>query len=463
LLSLVILILSTVVLCAQSSFVPRKIIFTGLRKTKRAIVAREIPFSVGTPILVEDTARFFQTAAYNIFNTRLFNYVQCRVDSLQADSSGHSTGIVRIQLHERWYTFPSPIFELADRNFNEWWYDRNADLRRVNLGVRFLQKNVRGRNEDLTLIVQGGFTRKLDVTYFFPYIDRRQTWGLKLSGSFANNKDVAVRSVGNRLIYRRDEESFGRERWMGNLQFSHRKSIYGYHYIDFFYQYNRISDFIAGYNDSYFSKGLPYQRYGEVRYSFLADRRNVRYFATRGYAFSAMAGRIGLLPADNFNLWYIRGTLATYKAVSERLYFASRVEMELSNPQNQPYLGTRSLGYENRFVRGYERYIMEGAVNGYSRNTLRYKILGRKFNARWVPLKQFQFVPLDVYITAFGDAGVVQNPHVLPENKRLVNTILAGYGLGINIVSFYDVVFRAEYSRNIHHDSGVYFSFLTDI
>ena len=80
-----------------------------------------------------------------------------------------------------------------------------------------------------------------------------------------------------------------------------------------------------------------------------------------------------------------------------------------------------------------------------------------------MPLKQFQFMPMDVYVTAFGDAGYVKNLNVLPENTRLVNTLLVGYGLGLNFVTFYDIVFRTEFSLNRQGDSGLYFSFLSDI
>ncbi|HOY96159.1 MAG TPA: hypothetical protein PK509_10495, partial [Catalimonadaceae bacterium] len=71
--------------------------------------------------------------------------------------------------------------------------------------------------------------------------------------------------------------------------------------------------------------------------------------------------------------------------------------------------------------------------------------------------------PVDVYISPFVDAGYVRNAFVLEENKRLINTPLLGYGVGLNFVTFYDVVFRAEYSMTRHGDKGLYLSFLSDI
>ena len=154
-------------LFAQLSFTPQKVFFHGLKRSKTAIVSRELAFIPGRAILLQDTADFFKKSCFNIFNTTLFNYCTYRVDSGYTDSSGHSFGQIHFRVSERWYTFPVPIFELADRNFNEWWYDRNADFNRVNIGLKLIQKNVRGRNEELILLGQGGFTRRFDFSYFF--------------------------------------------------------------------------------------------------------------------------------------------------------------------------------------------------------------------------------------------------------------------------------------------------------
>jgi len=447
---------------AQSVFIPTKIIFKGLKRTKLSIVQREVVFKQRERILIDDTSTFFHKSERNIFNTRLFNFCRYSVDSIKTDSTGNVTGHVTFSVSERWYTFPTPIFELADRNFNEWWYDRKADIRRVNIGMRFVQRNVRGRNEDLTLSVQGGFTKRFDFAYAFPYLDKNQVFGLRLRASFANNKDVAVRSEGNRLVFKRDEKSFGRERMSAGFQISARRNIYDYHYFDLNYNFNRITDTIFFQNPNYFL-GYGFQRYTEIRYSFVSDHRNFRNFATTGYLANVGITRYGLLPVDNFTLWSARISASKYHSVRSWLFLASKIDFEWSQNKKQPYLGTRVMGFENRFVRGYERYVIEGNVNVYMRNTVRFKFLSRKYEAHWSPLQQFRHIPVDLYFSPFIDAGYIHNSFIPPENRRLANTALLGYGVGINMVTFYDVVFRAEYSLTRHGDHGLYFSFLSDI
>ncbi|MCU7375765.1 hypothetical protein PEC18_34350 [Paucibacter sp. O1-1] len=64
-----------------------------------------------------------------VVNTNLFVTVdlltQPNIDSVRTD--------IRIVVKERWYLIAVPVFQLADRNFNEWWYERKRDLSRDNL------------------------------------------------------------------------------------------------------------------------------------------------------------------------------------------------------------------------------------------------------------------------------------------------------------------------------------------
>jgi hypothetical protein len=47
----------------------------------------------------------------------------------------------------------------------------------------------------------------------------------------------------------------------------------------------------------------------------------------------------------------------------------------------------------------------------------------------------------------------------IPENVRLANKYLFGYGAGIDIVGFYDSVIRFEYSLNNQGEGNFFFNF----
>lgn len=88
----------------------------GNKKTKEAIILRELNFKTGDTIPTETFQSLLERSRENILNTLLFNFVDTATQYLD---SIHI--VVTIHVQERWYFWPSPIFNLAARNFNEWW------------------------------------------------------------------------------------------------------------------------------------------------------------------------------------------------------------------------------------------------------------------------------------------------------------------------------------------------------
>ncbi|MFN7261084.1 MAG: POTRA domain-containing protein, partial [Cyclobacteriaceae bacterium] len=93
-----------------------RIIIIGNKRTRDPIISRELSLKTS------DTVRFYKLPEIlsldkrKIYNLRLFNTVTIR--SLEMS---YNTIDLLVEVEERWYTWPIPIFELADRNFNEWW------------------------------------------------------------------------------------------------------------------------------------------------------------------------------------------------------------------------------------------------------------------------------------------------------------------------------------------------------
>ena len=119
-----------------------RVFIIGNRLTRDQIILRELSLRKGDLIYSLDLPEIIDLDKKKLINTRLFNTVEIRTMELEENKID-----VLIDLSERWYTFPSPIFELSDRNFNEWWTNYNHDFKRVNYGLRLYQFNMRGRNE----------------------------------------------------------------------------------------------------------------------------------------------------------------------------------------------------------------------------------------------------------------------------------------------------------------------------
>ncbi|MFN7406812.1 MAG: POTRA domain-containing protein, partial [Cyclobacteriaceae bacterium] len=179
-----------------------RILIIGNKITRDRIILRELSMKSG------DTLRFYQLKAFlpldrnKIYNLRLFNTVEVRALEI-----GPSQIDLLIEVSERWYTFPLPVFELSDRNFNEWIQNYNADLSRVNYGIKLFQYNLRGRNETLRIGAQFGFSREFDLSYRIPNLDRQQKHGLRFDLGFSEPENIAYFTNDHKLEFLRLDES----------------------------------------------------------------------------------------------------------------------------------------------------------------------------------------------------------------------------------------------------------------
>ena len=77
-----------------------------------------------------------------------------------------------------------------------------------------------------------------------------------------------------------------------------------------------------------------------------------------------------------------------------------------------------------------------------------------------MPLEQFNYLPLSIYIKAFSDFGYVQNYPYYDEkgyNQLLSNRFLGTAGVGMDFVTMYDMVFRFEYTLSQLRPQGGFF------
>ena len=91
------------------------VVLIGNKITREHILLRELTFRKHDTIPVYDVEKRFRRSEENLLNTSLFN--SARITWLREGRELR----VYIIVAERWYIFPLPVFELAERNFNVWW------------------------------------------------------------------------------------------------------------------------------------------------------------------------------------------------------------------------------------------------------------------------------------------------------------------------------------------------------
>jgi len=109
---------------------------------------------------MKDLEAVFRRSEENLLNTSLFN--SARITRLQ---NGNEIDVYII-FTERWYIFPLPIFEIAERNFNVWW--KSKDFSRVVYGGVLTWNNFRGRKEEIGATIRLGYTQR--ISFFIRFL-----------------------------------------------------------------------------------------------------------------------------------------------------------------------------------------------------------------------------------------------------------------------------------------------------
>jgi outer membrane protein assembly factor BamA len=433
-------------------FIVKEIRLIGNQKTKLKIILREIGLQVGDTIYAENVQEQLIWIKNRLFNTTLFLWTDVSLSSF-IDSSIFK--ILTISMRERAYFIPIPEAGLGDRNFNEWWQDRNHDLRRLDYGLNLKIKNIWGLNHSLVTKLIYGFNKKLEVSYAIPYINKNYKTGLIIKTLVVLNRQVAYETFEHKLAYV-EPDRYGRIRYNLNLFFTRRNKFYMQHQLRPTFQYTQIADTVSQLNQDYFLQGSSNQTAYGLKYILTHDKRDFANYPLKGYLLKLEADAQYLIAKKYLGVAAFRAELTHFTPISKRFYFAFSSRTKLSSPQHQPYFSQRGLGYDKEWVNGYERYVIDGQAFGLVKTNIKYRLFSINPHLKFLPFRKFRTVPLSAYLKVYSDAGyVVDNTHLF-KNNFLTNRLLAGGGVGIDLVTYYDMVGRIEYSINQLGETGIY-------
>lgn len=431
-----------------------RVFIIGNRLTRDQIIMRELSLKPGDLIFNLDLPEVLDLDKKKLINTRLFNTVEIRTMELEENKVD-----LLIDLNERWYTFPSPIFELSDRNFNDWWQNYDHDFNRVNYGLRLYQFNMRGRNETLRFIAQFGFLRRFELMYRFPYIDKGQKHGLSIDLGFHETKNLAYQTSDHKYVFAESDQILRNERRAG-ITYSYRRSFYKTHSLNVSYRNMHVNEIVIDSNANYIHGELLGQEYPSVSYQFNSDHRDVGAYPLKGNQFLFFISHNGLGISEDLNNFETSILYSKYFDLKKEFYLSNNAVAYYSKPENIPYVNFGVLGQRKQFVRGYELYVVEGPWYLLNKTTFKKLIFHRDYHWAHMPARQFRYVPVSIYLKTYADMAYVKNYSYYEErglNTRLSNNLLFGTGFGLDVVGFYDIVLRFEYSFNGEGEQGFFF------
>ncbi len=444
-----------------SSIVIGNITLIGNKITKEKIILRELAFQPGDTLSFTDFEAKRIRSEENLYNTSLFNVA--RLTYLQTPDGITSVYII---LKERWYIFPLPVFEVVDRNFNVWW--RTKDFSRIVYGGVLSWNNFRGRNETVALSIRYGYIQQLLFSYSIPYIDKKQHSGLSFGFSYSRNHQTSYKTIHDDVVYYKDSLDYAREAYSGVIEYTYRKGLYNTNFLSVGYINIQVQDTVLRLNPEYFAKGKSSERFFSLRYFYRKDHRDYVYYPLRGYTWNIELVKNGMsFLNDDVNYFFMTAEAKKFWQLNSRFYAAASLRGKLSDHNFQPYYNSRALGFGRDFVRGYEYYVADGQHFVLLKSNLKFALLPKKeMHAGFIPFEKFATIPFSFYLNIFGDAGYVEDTqfsNVAFNTNRLPNKWLYGYGIGIDFVSYYDIVIRLDYSFNKFGESGLFLHFAAPI
>jgi len=424
-----------------------RVLFVGNEKTKESVLRAELDFHEGDTLSVVTLSRRLE-ANRRLFNLQLFHQVLVQTVCRNGDLT------VLFSMQERWYTFPVPIFSLAERNFRAW-ADRSDRWRRVDYGLHLIRKNFRGRNEELVGNLQLGFNRKYELFYEAPGYGPRRRIGVGAGISYYRARALDYATVQDRLVTFRPVDGSPIERQYVTVGLRWRRTVQLLTALDVSLHQEQISDSVNLLNPNYYL-GRTRRQYIDIGLSVVLNRRNTfAYPLTGRYAQVSIVHRRFFTPNAPPQL-LLRARYAHYLALRGPFYYSGAGQVQLRFSRRLSYADSRALGYD-ALVRGYDPYVIDGRHYALTNQGISYRLFDAgRLKVRGLNNPKINSVPLVLYLNTFADAGYVSTSSIGP-NNRLPGQLLASTGLGLHLVTYYDRVFTVEYTRTLRGVGGFFF------
>jgi outer membrane protein assembly factor BamA len=418
--------------------------------TQKQIINREIIFSTGDTLFRDDIAFMLSKSRENLLNTSLFNFVEV---GLLMHETGHLASI-RFTFVERWYIWPFPIFEIAERNLTDWL--AKPSLFRTNYGFYVVMENFRGRMERIRILARFGYKQTFALGYTIPYINKNQTIGVSLNAGLNRRNEVDYMTRDNIQLFYSEEDAFALNHFFASTQFFYRRSIHNRHNLILEFNQYRFADSLLILNPLFSPGSETVAPFFSLGYEFRHDFRDVRAYPLRGYYFDFRARKqgLGILPNEKMDITTFETSARKFIPLSTDWFYSTGVNAKITLGDFQPYYLQQGLGFKGDIVRGYDKFVIDGQHFVVMKNNFKYALFHPR-NARlgFIPNDKFALIHYALYMNLFADMGYARD-NIFYRGNPYSNKFLLGGGIGFDLVTYYDKVIRTEFSLTRQGDLG---------
>jgi outer membrane protein assembly factor BamA len=437
---------TTTVSDTNRMFVIHDIIITGNNKTQPSTILRELPFDLeeGYPLSV--IADKFKKARKQLMNTGLFRNVVVSLKSLD----GYDVN-VSVEVEEKWYIWPRVFVRTVDKSFGQWWNEKDRNMNRINYGIRLAHNNITGRNDKLKIALMNGYTRQFSLQYYGLWLDRQMKWSTNAGISFGKNKEVNYMTLFNKQVPIKNNDQFLRSYVSGFLQVNYRPRIKTTHTFGFGYTYEDVADTVFKLNPSFYYRSVAV-RFPEISYRLSYFDVDFIPYPTKGLMGEVSLKKRGL--TESMNLWELSAKVSKTWPLSSKYFFNLKGMGMIKLPFTQPYIGKQFIGYDGRFLQGYEYYVIDGVAGGFAKANISRLIFNTHISFPSQKLKRLNYIPIKLYAKTFVNAGYVYDNN--PGENDLARRMLYSGGFGLDFITCNDFVIKIEWSFNRLGENGLY-------
>jgi len=425
----------------------KEIIIEGNRRTKDYVILRELAFKANEQYPLNELIDRFARSREQLMNTTLFQSVVVSLKSIQGFDA-----YVSISVKERWYIFPIPHVKVVDNNLQQWVTQQDMDMDRVIYGIKMKHSNITGRNDKLYFNITNGYTKELTLRYADIPIDKNLHWFGSIDLSLGKNRDVSYGTFDHRRLVYKNPDRFVHSFLHGMAQVSYRPAIKTKHTFGIGYVHDQIMDTLWKINPS-FSFQQNTIKYPELFYRLQYFNVDFIPYPTKGYVAEVLFQKKGL--SQDVNLWQLTARTSSTWPVWNKFFFNLNVTGLVKMPFRQPYNMQQFIGSSNLYLQGYEDYVIDGLAGGFTKATFSRRLLNTAIQIPSRKFKRLNHMPLKIYGKVFGNTGYIYNEDTHYTN-RLNNRLLYSGGLGLDVVLFYDLIFKFEWSWNHLGQNGIY-------
>lgn len=452
-LSLLIFLFAPVFLYSQQNYCISNIYITGNTITKSEVILRELPFKQGDTIVADKLEGVLKMAKNNLLNLSLFNYVYVTNNS---NPENNSIIDVKINVEERWFIWPLIDIKFEDRNLSNW--IRTSDGNRITFDAGFRIYNMWGLNHTVSASYKFGYHKGFCLAYENIAIGQtgRHILGLFVNGQFSKTENFI--SLFNSPVYNRSVKEFAVKKITAAISYTYRPKIRVSHSIMIKYENIDISDTVLKLNPKYWGNSDTTRSGLALNYIFVSDQRDNNQYPLEGYL---IKGEVRGYANSDYTVRYgqLRTNIQYFLPFSDRWNVCANLSSGISKKNVQAYIYDRAIGYEDATLRGYEFYVNDGQQFVTLNSTLRYNILPTKVTVinflSFLP--KFKKIHFTIYGKAFFDMGY--SHHSYPNvSNYLSNKFLCSGGVGLDIITYYNINLSIDYSFNQLKEHGFFFS-----